>query len=831
MERGTEYMMKKWIDKMPYFVFLIGVIIDVGVNVTGIHRISVSEAYMDYIFAGIITVSILCFTFVTLISSFLDNRYLGYKLKNVIQFPESPVNVKRYIQISLSSIIIGVFLLGANFKVDCVNSMTTLLVALVLLEGNIAFKIYEMITNEDYIYELVSRYFLKSANNKKMTLKEFQSHTDTILNALSTAIDEKNYVEKDKTCEMLTALSAQVQTREEKEGYYDYYMYFDTKLRTHVDDFAKVFGYNEMVQYIVKIYMRMSNFEYGRRELYMIPLKNMRFWNDQLLLENNYFQQMIEIDLLDIYKEKKISNVEVESIFYVYFDSLINNSLCTENVRKQLVEEYIAALMKVQWNTNEKGIEPDVNGLLNILKDFVLKNNDVNARNYIFQVIIRQAFYNNMLLNKDKYFDFLSIAFQAFYAFIFCEKETLNENYRENLKNTFVMEFSSQTITKMSAPWLMRINIYGILRAIGRRIQRNSELQNRRFENFPPFMMAKTSVWTSEFNIQFMFMLYIIFNDEVGFYSIYETFFDWKIISDEDKINILGEFQKQFDMETGLLNNKFVIQCKQYEDLLRHSSNISEQVQVELFKYIAKEYTNLKQKKADETVPKIEDIDYRNVLIKIDELMKEDGIFGWNAQYSTDFYIKFVMSDCISRKEYRTTQNTARTIQRGIIEAVSNYIRQCGNKLTLTFDMEGIKKMHMFICSSRYNARNYTYTDDWALAKFRKESEFLKLEKDQKKIRLVRTPQIYDNIYFYKEKFCFNVKISKIQFLDLTEEECAKFIEDSKGFNGLYNVDGALLPKEEAMKIIKKSYCKERYGFKLMIGLKKDDITYIDFKY
>ncbi len=32
----------------------------------------------------------------------------------------------------------------------------------------------------------------------------------------------------------------------------------------------------------------------------------MRFWNDQLLIENNYFNHMIEIDLLDVYKKKKL---------------------------------------------------------------------------------------------------------------------------------------------------------------------------------------------------------------------------------------------------------------------------------------------------------------------------------------------------------------------------------------------------------------------------------------------------------------------------------------------------------------------------------------------
>ncbi len=56
-------------------------------------------------------------------------------------------------------------------------------------------------------------------------------------------------------------------------------------------------------------------------------------------------------------------------------------------------------------------------------------------------------------------------------------------------------------------------------------------------------MMAKTVVWTSEFNIDFIIILYLVFNDEVGFYSIYEAFFNWDAINDECKIKILGELQ------------------------------------------------------------------------------------------------------------------------------------------------------------------------------------------------------------------------------------------------------------------------------------------------
>lgn len=57
------------------------------------------------------------------------------------------------------------------------------------------------------------------------------------------------------------------------------------------------------------------------------------------------------------------------------------------------------------------------------------------------------------------------------------------------------------------------------------------------------------------------------------------------------------------------------------------------------------------------------------------------------------------------------------------------------------------------------------------------------------------------------------------------------FLNDSKGYNGLYNVNGVLMSKEKAMECIKKLYCKEKYSFELMIDLGKNDMTYIELEH
>lgn len=816
---------------MPYFIFLIGVVMDIGVNITGRYLFIVTESYTDYIFAAIITVSVLCFSFVALISSFMERVYLGYKLRDIIQFKGSPINIKKYITVSLSTILIGILLLSANFKICCVNSLIALLVALVWIEGVVAFAIYDMITNEKYLNELVRNNLSLNVKSGLMDFEEFHTHTDNVIIGLRACITDNDTKDKEKVCEMMVELGAQIKKRKDKDDYYKFYNYFNGKVRDCVESFTRAFGFNELIKLIVKVYTSISDFEYGRIDLYVVPIQSMRYWSDQQLLEYDYFDQIIELDLLEVYKENQVTNSEVERILYEYFNNIMHNRICTEDVKKSLVERYISESMKLNWRTNSNELEPDVNNLLNILRYYVLKNNKREEREYLFQVLVRQMYYNNSPYEKEKYYEFLSLFFQSFYAYTVCETETLNKDYRDGLLKTFKLEFSSESIAKMSTSLLLRIDIKEILLALGRRIVRGKDALERRFENFPDYSMAKTVIWIPEFNITYMFMLYLIYYDEVGFYSIYSVFLQWEKITDNDKkVTLLEPIQNKFDMTTGLLKKAFVDQCQEYEKIVNHHSDLSDEIQNKLFDYVSKEYTELKKQSLGQSVA-LKEIYYKDVLAEIDELMQRDNVFGWTLDCDGDTYIKFFMPFCISRNEYRTSHNTARTIKNGILHAFQRYIQQHTKELILSFNLDGIKELNSFIKSNTYDARNYTFTEDWALAKFQKDKEFVSLEKEQEKIEIINTPQLHEDLFFVKEKFYFSAKISDMTFADLTEKECVDFLEDSKCYNGLYNVEGALMAKEEAIEFVKKIYCKEKYGFKLIIGFNKDEVTHINFKH
>ena len=820
---------REWNLAIP-IILIIGICMDIIGNIKGSYKIIITEAYMEGIYAAIVSISVLCFSFIALISGLLDRTYYGYKFKEILQFKESPVNFKRYIRISLTAVIIATFLLAVYFEVSCANSMTSLLFATIFFEGKIAFDIYRLMTHEAWCYDIVISHFKNEYKNVEKEYEIFRADVDRCISALKFCIEQKDFVGKEIPCDMLSELGRVIQCREGREDFYDFYNYFYKSIKEHISEFANTFGYSETVKAVIKIYKNLNGFEYERIDLFLVPLKNMRFKNDQHLFEKDYFSQIKEMDYWKEYKTGNLSDREVELILYHYFNNIAKNKVCSSDVKKQIIEDYIERMAKFHWSAKDGGIQADSISLLNILKYYVLENENIEERNHIFLAIIRQIFYNNNLSSKDECFDFLSLLFQAFYSYIFCEKETLNEKYRDELKVTFMQEFSTATLAKMNASWLLKVNIEEVLSAMGRRIVNNSE-KGKHFEYFPRFNMVKSVVWTQDFDIDFLFMLYLIYNDEVGIYSIYRHFIDWENTGEELKMAILKRMTSQFDLSSQLLKVEFVERYMAYAELLKHEYRISETLQKNLFEHLMKELEALTQEKVENIEITNTKMEHTQIMEKIDTLMKKDNVFGWSPEFISDFYIKFVIPDCISRREHRTEQSTARTLQQAILSAFEQYIQGCTKKLTLSFDCDGVRKLLSFLKETTYDARNYTFTDDWALAKYSQEIDFVNLLEEQKKVERISTPGIREHVFFTKNNFMFNAKISKMDFVELTEKECAEFLENSKSYNGLYNIDGALMSKEKAMKCVQKIYVKEKYAFKLMVSFKRDEVTCIDFEY
>ena len=590
-----------FLNKSDYIAEVIigcGILMDIGVNVTKYSLVTVTESYMDYIYSAIITIAVLSFSIIALISGMFGNTYYGYKLVEIIQFKESPVNLKKYICWSFASIAFATVLLFTEFELCCVNSLTMLLFAVIFLEGKIAYNIYKIMVDESVCYQLARLHynnFSENGNDYNLYKKEIER----LFIALKQCIKANDSEGKNQVIELITEFDGKMV--EVFENSNEIYQCFYSKMAECVYDISNQFGYNEMIRNVIKIYSNLPQLEYERIDLYLIPLQNMRFWDDQMLSKNDYFDQIKEIDFMEEYGGGLIKNHEIERIFYCFFENIIGNQVCSKIVKNTIIEKYLCNITQFHWKEqNEKYLPIDCIGAINIWNYYVLRNENVTERNYIFGVLIKEFFYNNHYSKERKFFDVLSLMVQSFYAYVFYEGETLTVEYREELKKTIMQPITNATLKNFKISFLVRENIEEILVSVGNRISKKSDFE-RRFEYYPPFMMVKTVVWTQEFNIKFLLMLYIIYHSEIGFYYLYKRFIDWDNIDEKFKLEILNHIIHEFDYESRTLKKEFQEECLQLGAVLEHTYKISEKKQAKLFEYLRKEQENIKLNTIEDT--------------------------------------------------------------------------------------------------------------------------------------------------------------------------------------------------------------------------------------
>lgn len=816
-----------------WFIFAIGiigigVIMDIVVTITNNSLIVVTESYMDYIYSAIVTISVLSFTLIALLAGTLSTRYYGYELKDMLGFKNSSINLKRFISASLIYIMLATIALALSFIINSVNTLTFLLFSMVYIVLHTGLKIYELMTDEKCCVNILKNYY-ETIQVNKINYDLFKFHLNKLSIALEIAINAQSKEDKDKILGMACTLCAFMKNMGNDKEYYGYFNYLNSVIKKYVVDLSLHFGYNEMVRDIVNLYEVVSDNQFVRNDFLILPIKEMQFYDDRTLQNLNYLVEIMDSDLLDEYKEHKIKDEEIQRILYNYISALLKNQICSTKCKNKMLTSYIYKLSMFNWNSKDQLLQLEQIVLLNILKNYIIQNEDLDERKFIFEELVKNTFMNNVHNNSNTYYNYLSVVFQVFYAYIMLEVETFKQDYRVDIKRLFKSDITTSNIMRLNIGMLIKMNIEGVLCAIARRIEKDDEFTNT-FEYFPPYTMAKLVVWTKEFNIRFMFLVFMLYHDEVGIYSLFGRFFDWKEMTNATKLKILNEIMNFFDYDAGVLKKDIINEIGKLAELMQCSFAVNEINQIKLFEHISEEHGKLYLENINEI--EIPELDMADIKQRLNELMENENVFGWSTVDYDHFSVRYSTPDCICRKEYKNNRSAARNIQTACLSAINNYILSSTNELELTFDEQGIKKMLEFLNKLKYDSKNYIFTNDWAFLKeLRDSSEFQEVIYKDNFIQSVDTNKINEFIYFNKDNFRFNIKILYYKCLDLTDEECVDYIENSKAYNGLYNIDGALMAKDKAINTVQRLFYREKIALKLMVSFVRNDVTHIKFKY
>ena len=110
--------------------------------------------------------------------------------------------------------------------------------------------------------------------------------------------------------------------------------------------------------------------------------------------------------------------------------------------------------------------------------------------------------------------------------------------------------------------------------------------------------------------------------------------------------------------------------------------------------------------------------------------------------------IKYSTSPQISRREYYDSNKAAGDLQSAILDAVKKYIRNVSEEVSISFDEYGIDNFIEFLKNNSYDARNYSYTQDLGMLKYRNNKCFMELKQLEDQVDAYNTKHIHEKIYF-----------------------------------------------------------------------------------
>ena len=228
------------------------------------------------------------------------------------------------------------------------------------------------------------------------------------------------------------------------------------------------------------------------------------------------------------------------------------------------------------------------------------------------------------------------------------------------------------------------------------------------------------------------------------------------------------------------------------------------------------------------TIPSTDDKLIEQQLI---EFMEEENIYGWDSNLKDGKIVEFTMSPVYGRKRNRTEREIARDIKDTTVQGINWYIAHKTKRLLLSHDIEGISSFGRYLHKNKLMYMNFDFLNNYRIKKLNLSEEYLtEISQLNSQMILEKTKGIKSPMLYNKERFRFNIDIVDYRPRDLTDEEALWYIGDKGDYSGLYNVEGALIPKEQAVEVIKQNICVEQIKIKLILAMDRKDVVHIEFR-
>ena len=760
-------------------IITVGLILDLVIIFTGIEPIiRVDDGYLQSLFAMVFTVGTLSSSILAIIISALNSGNYGFTVKQYESFKCSPLKMKHILVVSAVLILISI----AENSLLLYNSITLTGIALLAYYIFNSWIIFRMVSEREYAKELINKE-LKSEGIKTEYVYNW-------MNGLKSALAMKNTKEIETCTEFLkrTMESGNEDAKSLIQNEISEAFAVSNNNYSFMDSFSKVLRLND------------SSELFDEYDIILTYCKKLRYESITGLRSFNVsgtVDAIISSDVLTY--DKKVDFVLY--ILYNYFD----NSIISLDDKLDLINPVFERIVCFDRNDSVNSVKERI--ILLFYKEQILKNSNYIEAKKIFDRLSDYLFLRERVSNNEYLADTVAKIIRALYFWCYFETETLSQVHRDNLQK--LISKKVQTIDNAA------ICISNVNRKFANQMvqQLIKDAVNHKymdtFDYFSRYQNGKNIFWDSNNKIRFAFWLFLLYFSFNFSFSI----LDYCNKDDEnyllDARGLYLNVRDEFDIDTKLLTTRAKKNLEQLGDLLGLRVAVSDSLQKRMYKGINEEILKINQ--SIETRSGCEDNEIVKYLAEMCSQGSDSNSLVWDHSIPLSEKAEYIFVERVCLSNYKNPEKTvARSIYHFLTYIVNEMVIRVLPKVTLTFDLKGVKKLLEKIRSlDKLSFRNYTFIDDWGLNEdVRKSSEYKELSELIKGTDKRFVQGISAECFLNIEKICFNYTVWSITKEQLTDGEVNEILSNNKLNDNEYNINGSVCDKTEAEKLVREEYQK-----------------------
>lgn len=774
---------------------VIGIAIDMLIksNVLNI-IILVSGNYIISLFSLIFTVATLGCTLLSIIVGVSSNRVLGLKLKDIVSFSNSPLQLKKMIITVLSMVIISIPLLAFN----CNNAMTFLAVFLLIYIIYSTVILCLIVFDKEYTKRVVQGN-LKEEQNIKPDFIQYW------ITALYCSIKENDIAYEEEYLSLLKSAAESQQQFSEQIGKQISRLFSESyKYQSFVDSYIRVLRLNEpntrLFDERTVTYNYINNLKYAEsKEIANINLPG---------LINN----IIMCEYLD----------EVEKIYncYWFFSAVLENRNMSESGKLSIVYNGFYSLVWLDDNYGFGEIRTKIAILL--FRNKVLLADDFEYGKKIYTRLIKAIYIRNNYLSSKPLVSLLSQMVRMIYFWSYLEVETLSEE-RRNLIST-IPSCKVETIDNTS------LSIYNLIeehhcKMVDFLIEDSfCEDWNDPLDYYSDLQNGKALICTCINKIKFALWFYSIWGYGIGVFPIKRELSDFK-----DRLslykNVCVSAFNEFTISKEL-TQEAVNHIKELQHLFHKAYQLPKNLLSASYDEINNQIKSINNSHSDEEMCTISDIcDKLNCKMKeAPEIPLDESICLDN---STVFQLAPIL--CYKKKDY--TSSIVYSLQSSITQIVNLTINKRLRPVTLSFDKTGVITLKNELEKNSFTYRNYAFYDDWGIKQETRDTqEYKELVTLVNSITYKNNPHLHNYLFLKLDDVMLNYSVEEMQMKDLEGEILEEYLSQYRVADEQYNIDGCVWNKVSAIDYFKETRILLHTRIKVETNVQEESGFRIAFK-